>query len=271
MLPPAYVSMSSATVYKGGSEQSNAGIKSVRILHTADIHLGDANGEVCCGTPTHAPYYHPCTVLHALVDYSLQAKVDLIIVAGDLFDHNRVDAATLEFASEQLKRAVVPVLILPGNHDCLTPDSVYHRIDFSRSAPNVSVFARPEGQGFSFPNLDLAVWGKPVTDYGGGLRPMSGVPPRGAERWQVAVAHGHYIRGSLPGTDSYPIYHEELVNSGRDYVALGHWSNFYCVCQAPVKAFYCGAAVETGTCAIVDFLANEIRVRRHTVTPAKIA
>jgi DNA repair exonuclease SbcCD nuclease subunit len=195
--------------------------------------------------------------LKAIVDFSTHAKTDSIIIAGDLFDYNGINTPTLEFALRELQRATVPVLILPGNHDCLSADSVYRRVSFSKVASNVRVFTTPEGERFSFPELDLAVWGKPITNYGAEFCPMSGIPPRSGEGWQIAVAHGYYVSAQAQLAGSYQIDEEEIVNSCQDYVALGHWPSFRCICNAPVKAFYPGSVSETGTAAIVDFLDDE--------------
>lgn len=246
----------------------NNGRKKIRVLHTSDIHLGasDFRGYVAAKNgELDDPARH---TLKVLVDFSAQAETDLVIIAGDLFDHNRVDTATLEFALKELRRVIAPVLILPGNHDCLVTDSVYRRIWFSEFAPNVRVFTAPEGERFSFPELDLAVWGKAITNYGGDLRPMAGIPPRGGERWQIAVAHGWYVGAELRPPWSLPIGEEEIVKSCQDYVAPGHGPSFRCVCSAPVKAFYSGSASEAGTVAVVDFLdEEEVQVHCHSIAP----
>lgn len=241
----------------------------VRILHTADIHLGASNRGGYNLLEIGEQADRCCAVLKSIVDLSIYVKADLIVIAGDLFDRNLVDSSTLESALRQLNRATVPVLILPGNHDCLSPKSVYVRVPFAQCASNVHIFINPEGERFSLTELDLAVWGKPVTDAESDFRPMSGIPPRGKERWQIAVAHGHYVGAHFQRADMYQISQEEIVESCYDYVALGHWPSFCCVCDAPVKAFYCGAASETGTVAIVDFFqSGEIEVRCHWIAPS---
>ena len=223
-------------------------MESVRLLHTSDIHLGEDRF-----VNTDVPEDRAERVLKALVDLSIQVGADLVVIAGDLFDNNRVDAALVEFAMQELLRAVVPVVILPGNHDCLVPDSVYRRAPFCQLAPNFHVLTALEGEQFRFPELDLAVWGKPINWYGGGLRPLEGIPPRGGERWQIAVAHGHYVGTDTGQPYSFPLSHDEILQSRRDYVALGHWDYFRCVCSDGVKAYYAGSAAASSAVAMVDF------------------
>ena len=41
----------------------------------------------------------------------------LLLIAGDLFDNNRVPDDDFDFVRDQLARLSCPVLVLPGNHD----------------------------------------------------------------------------------------------------------------------------------------------------------
>lgn len=223
--------------------------KSIRILHTSDIHLGEYNP-----VNTGAIGARAQRALKALVDLSLQNKTDLVIIAGDLFDHNRVDATIVESTLRELNRALVPVVVLPGNHDCLIENSVYRRTYFSKLASNVHIFTALEGEIFSFPELALDIWGKPLNSYGSNLHPMADIAPRGREQWQIAVAHGTYVGALTDQLWSFQISDEEIVQSRRDYVALGHAAAFRCVHNGPVKAFYSGSVSEMGTVAIVDLL-----------------
>lgn len=50
-----------------------------------------------------------------------------IVVAGDVFDANALHPRTLGRALEALGGLPVPVYLLPGNHDPLTADSIFHR------------------------------------------------------------------------------------------------------------------------------------------------
>ena len=223
--------------------------KQIRILHTSDIHIDDYsfanNGR---------PDGRPGLAMKALVDFSILAKANMVVVAGDFFDYNPVDTETVQLALQELRRVPVPVIILPGNHDCLDQDSIYQRVLFSELAPNVHVFTAIEGERFSFPELDLAIWGKPISSHGDDFRPMGGVPPRGRERWQIAVAHGYYTVDSNDRTYSLQILEEEVVRSSYDYVALGHSAGFRCACDGPVKAYYSGSPSLYGTVIMVDLI-----------------
>ena len=58
--------------------------RALRVLHTADVHLdGDSAGR---------PEVHAAQrrVFQRIVDQALAEQADLLLIAGDLFDHNRV-------------------------------------------------------------------------------------------------------------------------------------------------------------------------------------
>ena len=80
-----------------------------------------------------------------VVDRALADQVDLLLIAGDLFDHNRVSDDSVAFVRAELARLSMPVVILPGNHDCLETNGVHERHDFSKGASHVRVIRKLDG------------------------------------------------------------------------------------------------------------------------------
>lgn len=220
-----------------------------KILHTSDLHLA-------------APGDGACDSLQTLVSLAIRSKVDLVIIAGDLFDHNRVSDSLISFTVEELRRLAIPTVILPGNHDCLVPGSVFERTELWRDCANVRILRSPHGEMLDLPGLGVSIWGKSIsTDDSGDIQPLAGIPqPQGNGYWHIAVAHGYYVSTDHPLFPSYHITEEEIVASGWDYIALGHIPVFRCICNEPVKAYYCGSPSLSGTVALVE-LAEETGVQ----------
>lgn len=175
------------------------------LVHSSDLHLG-----------TDGPRAHDS--LEAVLAAAQRAAADILLLAGDVFDHNRVKLAMLDEVARKLGDARMEVVILPGNHDCLVPDSVYRRGGLSEPG-NVHVIGLDE-ETIAFPRLDFAVWGRAHRDYDD-MRPLDGSPARSALR-QVVTAHGHWHGdGTAPGR-SWLISNDELGGLDADYVALGH-------------------------------------------------
>lgn len=175
------------------------------LVHTSDLHLG-TDGPRATGA------------LAAVLATAREAAADVLLLAGDVFDHNRVRLELLDDIAQQLGDAPMEVVILPGNHDCLVPNSVYRRGGLSEPA-NVHVIGLDD-ETIAFPGLDLAVWGRPHRDYDD-MRPLDGSPARAALR-QVVTAHGHWHGDSAPPNRSWLISNDELAGLDADYVALGH-------------------------------------------------
>jgi exonuclease SbcD len=210
-----------------------------RILHTADLHiafLGDKG----------------CQSLEAVVNAAIKSRADLLLIAGDLFDHNRVDEKLLEFVRAQFWRLPIPVVILPGNHDCLVPGSIFSKTEFWKSCRNLYVLRETQGETLDLSYLNISIWGKPIDTYMGDIHPMQGKPqPDDGGFWHIAVAHGYFVDTESPSFPSYHITEQEIAEHEWDYVALGHVPVFRCISNDPV-AYYSGSPSLAGTAALVD-------------------
>src|SRR5581483_3848321 len=181
----------------------------LRLVHTSDVHLDDG-------------VELPARALAGAVDATLAIGADLLVVAGDLFDHNRVSDAVVERFLREADRLPAPPLVLPGNHDAYGADSVYRRDLFRGAAVRVL-----DGEPLLFPELQLEVWGRPVVDHSPANRPLHGVPARQGDGWFVVVAHGHFDPELERQADgpvhhalrSSPISVADVAGAGCDYVA----------------------------------------------------
>ncbi len=200
----------------------------LRILHLADLHLG--------WTPKGLPSDQAAArrerrdaMLAQAVDLALAEQVDLVLIAGDLFESYRPSAATLALALQQLGRlqaAGVALVTVPGNHDELSYAQSVYRVEAARW-PGLLVTRPDPGlvRSISIKGQDVHLSG---LAYVGGLtrahRPI-GDWRRGDEHGlHLAIAHGTLLRsGSVFGGErSLPIDQAALGAAGFDYVALGH-------------------------------------------------
>ena len=86
----------------------------LRVLHTADVHLGsDGYGNAEQRAAHDERDRH---AFRRIVDRVLADRVDLFLIAGDLFDHNRVPDETVAFVQAELGRLRQPVIILRRTH-----------------------------------------------------------------------------------------------------------------------------------------------------------
>ena len=91
---------------------------SVRILATADIHIGRCPTRV--PDPEDARRFSCARMWHEIVERAIQEKVDLVTLSGDIIDHdNRFFEATgpLEAGLVKLAAAGIHTYAVAGNHD----------------------------------------------------------------------------------------------------------------------------------------------------------
>ncbi|MGH7873621.1 MAG: metallophosphoesterase family protein [Candidatus Binatia bacterium] len=216
--------------------------REVVIVHSSDLHLG---------TDDSFSDKDRLEVLPKVLTAALEANADIVLLAGDSFDNHRQPVELLERASEMLRNYAKPVVILPGNHDPLTPDSVYRRAGLGL-IDNVSILGLNVDQAVMFSQFELEIWGHAHFDYTD-MSPLANPRPR-TTRWQLAAAHGHYVdeaRDPNRMIGSWLIHREELLATGSDYVALGHWNQSTAVGTGEIAAHYSGSPEYTGTVNLV--------------------
>ncbi len=210
----------------------------LRVLHTADVHLdNDSYGD---SRERAAHRERGRRVFQRIVDRAITDTVDLLLIAGDLFDHNRVADDTIAFVRTELDRLRQPVVILPGNHDSLRTNAIYDRHEFTAGASHVHVIRRLNGETIDFPELDVVVWGRAMEEHEPEFRPLADIPGRDDRRWCLAMAHGFFYETRQRPERSSPIFADEVRDTGWDYVALGHWGRYREVQTEPVPVVYPG-------------------------------
>ena len=206
--------------------------KSVVLAHSSDLHIDD---EVVKGPD------NGLVGLGLVFDAARRAAADVILLAGDTFDNLRVSQTILTAAVDLLASAPVPVVLLPGNHDPSLDDCLYRRSGLC-DMTSIHVVGISQAEPIVFEDLDLEILGVPHKSYGD-MPPLSPARRRGA-RWQVVMAHGHYVplaEWEEQSHRSWRISDAALAATGADYIALGHWDRPSRVGDGTVAAYYSGS------------------------------
>jgi DNA repair exonuclease SbcCD nuclease subunit len=202
----------------------------LRLLHTADVHLGARHADLGDRAATQRERQFAAFV--ATVDLALAEKVDLVLIAGDLFDSNTQPRRSVERAAAQIKRLVdarIRVVIAPGTHDVYDRASIYRAYDLPALAGAVGsdlvTVLDPEHHDVHLPALDVVVHGRCYATKRAPESPLAGLDVQGDDRatWHVGLLHAALaIEGRTDG-DDVVIRTEEIEASNLDYLALGHW------------------------------------------------
>jgi len=196
----------------------------MRLLHLADLHLG--------WRPSGWPDDRAAErrrrrdgVLERAVDMALAEGVQLVLIAGDLFDTFDPDEACVDAALAQLRRledAGALAVTVPGSHDEITyGTSVYRR--YRDRWPGLLV---TEPWPAHVASLDIA--GETVHLYGmaytGGVTaaelPVREFPRLEQPGVHVAVFHGA-LGAAAGGTRNLVLDEEGLAAARYHYVAMG--------------------------------------------------
>lgn len=99
--------------------------RSIRFIHTADLHLGAPFSGLRTQSPRWANTLLTAipTAFQRMIDVAITEAVDFVIIAGDIFDSARpsyADFALFMNGLQQLAAADIPVYCCTGNHDPLS-------------------------------------------------------------------------------------------------------------------------------------------------------
>jgi exonuclease SbcD len=211
----------------------------LKILHTADIHLGAKFSGL--GNKGAIQREQLRATFKNVVAAALAEGANIVLIAGDLFDSNEQPQRNIELVIEQfnvLGSKNVPVCLIPGTHDSLDPLSIYRKVDFEAKCPNLKIFW--ENKSFQeYPDLDLTVYGNPNLSNRSYTSPLKGLKRSTSTRFHVAMAHGSFYIPEKTAEDDHVFRLEEIEASGMNYVALGHWHRLYRCSEKP-PAWYSG-------------------------------
>jgi len=190
-------------------------MSTVRILHTADLHL-DSPFEGLSAGKAAVRRREQRELFARIITLANREKVDLLLFSGDLFDSDNTFYETGETLVASLKLLNVPVFIAPGNHDYYSARSPYARLRFPE---NVTVFSQEELQSVTLPELGVRVYGAAFTDTR--CRPLleNFHAPREEGVKNLLCIHGEV---GVATSIYNPISAEMIADSGMDYIALGH-------------------------------------------------
>jgi len=92
----------------------------MKIIHTADLHLDSRLEANLDSSKAKTRRKELVLAFEKMVAFAAENGVGLVLVAGDLFDHNKVTNATVETISSIISSAPeIEFLLLSGNHDSL--------------------------------------------------------------------------------------------------------------------------------------------------------
>jgi DNA repair exonuclease SbcCD nuclease subunit len=198
-------------------------MKPVRFIHTSDIHLdtgfsgsgfssrlGDRKREAIRGT------------FRRVMEDALLHNANFILIAGDLYESERVTPDTVEFLKRQFEGLKdIPIFIAPGNHDPCSKGSPYREEAWPS---NVHIFNAEEFQSVELPDLGVRITGFGFNRAFLEERFFLRLPVLSKDCLNVVLAHASDISRVPAGKSKHgPFAIEEIAGKNVQYCALGHY------------------------------------------------
>jgi len=195
----------------------------MKFVHAADLHLDSPLLALSRQDARQVERMRRATseAFERMVDLCIEQEAALLLIAGDLYDHDCPNMQIAVFLRKELRRLEqkgTSVVIIKGNHDA------DNKITSALALPaNTRVLGERKPETITFDDLPvrIAVHGQ---SFRGGPVPenlAASYPPTLRGYYNIGLLHT-----SLAGTadhDAYaPCTLEELTTRGYDYWALGH-------------------------------------------------
>ncbi len=189
-------------------------MKTVKILHCADIHIGAS--ESFLGEKAQSRRYETLLTFEKIVDIAKAKSVQLVALAGDIFDSN---SSAEEFFGKVIEKiASVPdikFIFSAGNHDPLNSHSPF----IKRSLPENLFVLESRDSVIRFDDLSLCVFGRSFES--AFLKGTEDFSIKADEDYiNLMVLHGN-LKSDL-NSEYNSVTESFIKSSGMDYIALGH-------------------------------------------------
>jgi exonuclease SbcD len=244
-------------------------MKPVRFIHTSDVHLdtsfsgsgfpsrlGDRKREAIRGT------------FRRIIDDARASQVDFVLIAGDLFEQERITPDTFEFIRQQLAAlSPVRVFISPGNHDPCIQGSPYREESWP---DNVHIFANEEFRSIELPEAGVRVTGFGFAHYNLEEHHFQRLPALSNDLFNIVLSHGSDVSCVPAGKSKHgPFEIGEIAGKNVQYCALGHYHQQHQIPNSVdgAQVWYCGIPEgrgwdEEGSCGYLfgEILGRAVRV-----------
>lgn len=192
----------------------------VKVLHCADLHF-DTPFKELSKEVSDTSKNELLEVFKKIIDLAIEENIEVLLIAGDVFDNLTVNKNTLFFISDQIKRIKnIKVFISPGNHDPYNEKSFYSMINWPE---NVYIF-KGDMEFKEVKELNLIIWGAGFRNNYENETLLKSINVEN-NKINIMLLHGE-ITSANSKNEYNPIYINDIYKSNIDYIALGHRHKF---------------------------------------------
>lgn len=196
----------------------------MKILHLADLHF---DADFSTSNPNLKAFVkkEKIKILDRIHAYIEENKIELVILAGDIYDADNPKARLVYAFNDFLRRVLdlnIHVVLANGNHDfwledshfgILTKYSKFHRI----------LHERPYEIEIKIGEKDLVIHGYGYSTRNPSKRAINNYRAKNDDKFHIGISHGvidgRYEASKIP---YYPMSKSEMQSLNYDYFAMGH-------------------------------------------------
>lgn len=184
----------------------------MKLLHTADLHIGAELSYL--GERAEERKYEVLDVFKSICHICTEQKVDICLIAGDLFDSiSAAKAFFIPVATAIAAASSTKFFYVAGNHDPLTASSPF----LTENLPeNLTVFGG-EWETVTLKELGVRITGRSFTRCDMEFCELPAMPNDGI--CNILLMHSDF---GVIDSPYNPISTDFAENCGADYLALGH-------------------------------------------------
>jgi len=198
-------------------------MRCLRFVHTSDVHLDTSFAGA--GLPARIGNRKReaiRAVFKRIMRDARSLPADLVLIAGDLFEQERITPDTVAFLKQHFEALhPIPVFISPGNHDPYMAGSPYREESWPS---NVHIFKEEHFHSVELPEPGIRVTGLGFNRTRVPDRCFRTLPVLPDDCCNIVLAHGSEV-GRLPAgqTAHIPFTADEITGKNVAYCALGHY------------------------------------------------
>jgi exonuclease SbcD len=210
---------------------------SIQVLHCSDTHLDKSFSISNLAKSIQRREDLNCN-FSTIVDYAVKNKLDVFLIAGDVFDKILPTNASRVFLTQQIRRlndANIAVFIIGGNHDVprfgVSPSLA---IDVLGSAGIATVFSRSDiiqKRIIKVRRKSICVSGRSYYTQFDGANPLKDVEIPIEGDYNILMIHGSLqglnVASSVPEIAHQNPFLADDIKKGLNYLALGHFHNHF--------------------------------------------
>ncbi len=199
----------------------------LKIIHTADVHLGKAFEQFgAFGKILRSQIKETFAKVFAVAS---ERRVDAVLLSGDVFDSERISPLDIKFFMDTVSSIQpTPVFFLPGTwtHDSINQRAIFRSRHFQLNKPeNLHIFTKETVETTKLASGRLAIHGRallPDSD-----NPLEGITPDPRADFNVLLLHTGIALPQIPEESHGSLLKREHVeHCGFTYLAMGDRHTF---------------------------------------------